>query len=427
LRAATVAPFAGMESAGADEPSPDEIMGLARNIERMAQSLQKVEANYRGIVEDQVDIICRFRPDGRLTFVNGAYARVFAGKRSDFTGKPFPLFTPDAAMADETYTFERELILPDENRLWVLWTQRAIRDSNGAIVEYQAVGHDITMRKETEAALVRAKEAAEAADRAKSEFLAVVSHEIRTPINGVIGFAKMLEDSPLTNDQREQLAMIHSSGRALEKLINDILDLSKIEAGKFEIEHSAFVLHRCIEEVCNFFVPQARVAGLSLNLTIEPGVPPIINSDAARLRQILTNLIGNAVKFTERGGVKVHVSAGKGEPMPDGIHHRVRLFFAVSDTGIGIPADKIGELFRPFMQVDTSSKRRRGGTGLGLVISKRLCDVMGGTVSVDSRPGEGSTFRFSIVADYDKRDVEVPAKPDIAPNAPVFRPGFATG
>jgi signal transduction histidine kinase len=272
---------------------------------------------------------------------------------------------------------------------------------------------------------MRAKEAAETADRAKSEFLAVVSHEIRTPINGVIGFAKMLQDSPLSADQREQLSMIHASGQALEKLINDILDLSKIEAGKFEIEHSAFVLPRCVEDVCSFFVPQAKNAGLSLNLTVEPGVPAIINGDAARLRQILTNLIGNALKFTERGGVKVHVSAGKAEPMQDGLHFRVRLFFAVSDTGIGIPADKVGELFRPFMQVDASSKRRRGGTGLGLVISKRLCDVMGGSISVDSTPGQGSTFRFSIVADYDKRDVEAPATQQSTSPIPVFRPGLA--
>jgi PAS domain S-box-containing protein len=427
LRAASVAPFAGDDGTGSDDGNPDEIMGLARNIERMAQSLQKVEANYRGIVEDQVDLICRFRPDGRLTFVNGAYARVFGGKRGDFTGKAFPPFTPGTAMAGETYTFERELVLPDQKRLWMLWTQRAIRDGNGAVIEYQAVGHDITLRKETEATLLRAKEAAEAADRAKSEFLAVVSHEIRTPINGVIGFAKMLQDTPLTADQREQLAMIHTSGLTLENLITDILDLSKIEAGKFEIEHSAFVLPRCVEDVCNFFAPQARSAGLSLSLMIEPGVPPIINGDETRVRQILTNLIGNAVKFTEQGGVKVHVSAAASEAMPDGIHHRVRVFFAVSDTGIGIPAEKIGELFRPFMQVDASSKRRRGGTGLGLVISKRLCDVMGGTVSVDSRAGEGSTFRFSIIADYDKRDVEVPVTRETTPPLPMFRPGLASG
>jgi PAS domain S-box-containing protein len=421
LRANTVAPFEPDENT--EEPDHDEIIGLARNIERMARTLQKVEASYRGMVEDQADLICRFRPDGRLNFVNGAYARAFGRKRAEFNGQPFPLFVSDAVTGDEPYTFERELILPDNQRALFRWSQRAIKNEEGGIVEYQAVGHDITLQKESEAALLRAKEAAETADRAKSEFLSVVSHEIRTPINGVIGFAKMLEDSPLTTEQREQVAMIHASGMALEKLISDILDLSKIEAGKIEIEHSAFALHRCVEDVCTNFVHQARGAGLTLEVSIEPGVPPIINSDGARLRQILTNLIANALKFTERGGVKIHVSCAIGDALGDGVHHSIRVFFAVSDTGIGIPPDKIPALFNPFTQVDTSSKRRHGGTGLGLAISKRLCALMGGAISVDSRLGEGSTFRFSIVADYDKEDTP----PIFAKEASVFRPRLATG
>lgn len=420
LRAQSVAPFATEDKA--EEPDHDEIIGLARNIEHMARSLQKVEANYRAIVEDQIDLICRYRPDGKTTFVNGAYARAFGRKRSDLTGQLFPLYSPQEVIGDAPHTFERELMLADGKRATYLWSQRAIRDDAGTIIEYQAVGHDITLQKESEAALLRAKEAAETADRAKSEFLAVVSHEIRTPINGVIGFAKMLEDSSLTAEQREQVAMIHTSGHTLEKLISDILDLSKIEAGRIDIEHSAFALHRTVEEVCTVFVQQARAAGLTLEVAIEPGVPPIINGDNARLRQILTNLVGNALKFTERGGVKIHVSCARGEALSDGIHHRVRVFFSVSDTGIGIPEDKIGELFKPFMQVDASSKRRRGGTGLGLAISKRLCGLMGGAVSVDTRLGHGSTFRFSIVADYDPRDSALPVKPI---SLPAFRPGFA--
>jgi signal transduction histidine kinase len=290
----------------------------------------------------------------------------------------------------------------------MMWTQRAIKDNTATTLEYQGVGHDITARKEAEAALFRAKEAAEAADRAKSEFLAVVSHEIRTPINGVIGFAKMLEETPLTTDQREQVAMIHTSGLALEKLISDILDLSKIEAGKIEIERTPFALHRTVEDVCAFFSQQARSATLTLEVAIEPGVPGIINGDAARLRQILTNLVGNALKFTERGSIRIGVSCAKGEALPDGQNRAVRLIFSVADTGIGIPLNKIEELFKPFSQVDTSSKRRRGGTGLGLIISKRLCGLMGGSIAVESKLGTGSTFTFSILADYDKRDSAVP-------------------
>jgi PAS domain S-box-containing protein len=391
------------------EPDHDEIIGLARNIERMAQTLQKTEASYRGIVEDQVDLICRYRLDGRLTFVNSAYAQAFGRKRSELVGQPFALYTSAGAISDQPYTFERELDCANGRRSWFMWTQRAIKDESGNLLEYQAVGHDITLRKEAEAALLHAKEAAEAADRAKSEFLAIVSHEIRTPINGVIGFAQILADSPLTADQREQVAIIKSSGQALEKLIADILDLSKIEAGKIEIESSPFGLHKCIEEVIAFFQPKARAAALSLVAKLDPDVPAIVNSDEARLRQILTNLVNNALKFTERGSVTVTVSCMRGEPVGMNDSRRaLRLFFTVADTGVGIPLDKIPKLFKPFSQVDTSSERRRSGTGLGLIISKRLCELMGGSISVDSKVGEGTVFRFSILTDYEKGDTVPP-------------------
>jgi PAS domain S-box-containing protein len=392
-----------------EEPAHDEIIGLARNIERMAQALQKTEASYRGIVEDQVDLICRYRLDGKLTFVNSAYAQAYSRKRNELIGQTFELFTPGAEIGGEPYTFEREMDFPDGRRRWFMWTQRPIRDDANNTLEYQAVGHDITLRKEAEAALLHAKDAAEAADRAKSEFLAIVSHEIRTPINGVIGFAQILADSPLSPEQREQVAIIKSSGQALEKLIADILDLSKIEAGKIEIESSPFGLHKSVEEVIAFFQPRARSASLTLTANIDPDVPAIVNSDEARLRQILTNLIGNALKFTEQGGITVHVSCMRGEPVSMRDSRRaLRLFFAVTDTGIGIPADKISKLFKPFSQVDTSSERRRSGTGLGLIISKRLCELMGGSISVESKPGEGTTFRFSLLTDYEKGDTMPP-------------------
>lgn len=387
----------------------DEIIGLARKIERMAQALQKTEASYRGIVEDQEDLICRFRPDGRLTFVNNSYAQAFGRKRHELLGQPFALYVPGAAGGDDAQTFERELDFPDGRRRWIVWAQRPIRDEQGGLLEYQVVGHDVTLRKDAEAALRHAKEAAEAADRAKSEFLAIVSHEIRTPINGVIGFAQILSETPLTPDQREQVAIIKSSGQALEKLIADILDLSKIEAGRIEIESSPFGLHKTVEDVIAFFRPKARAAALALSAQIDPDVPVIVNSDEVRLRQILTNLVGNAIKFTERGSVTVHLSCSRGEPVSSRDTRReLRLFFAVKDTGIGIAADKMPKLFKPFSQVDSSSERRRNGTGLGLIISKRLCEYMGGSISVDSKPGEGSTFRFSILADYEKGDTLPP-------------------
>ncbi|MBI5771092.1 MAG: PAS domain S-box protein [Verrucomicrobia bacterium] len=404
----TAAAVPGEEAPG-EEPDHDEIIGLARNIERMAQTLQKTEASYRGIVEDQVDLICRYRLDGKLTFVNRAYADSFGRKRNELVGQPFALYTPGGAIADEPYTFERELDFADGKRRWLMWTQRPIKDEANNTLEYQAVGHDITLRKEAEAALLHAKEAAEAADRAKSDFLAIVSHEIRTPINGVIGFAQILAESPLSPEQREQVAIIKSSGQALEKLIADILDLSKIEAGKIEIESAPFGLHKSVEEVLAFFQPKARAAALALTAKIEPDVPAIVNSDEARLRQILTNLVNNALKFTERGSVTVHISCMRGEPVGmDDTRRALRLFFEVVDTGIGIPPEKISKLFKPFSQVDSSSERRRSGTGLGLIISKRLCELMGGSISVDSKPGEGTTFRFSLLTDYEKGDTSPP-------------------
>jgi len=386
-----------------EESDSDEIIGLARKIERMARSLQQVEASYKGIVEDQPDLICRYRSDGKITFVNGAYARAVNRKRNELVGVDFPYFAPGAAIADEPYTFESEMLFNDGRRLWIRWTQRAIKDDERQTMEYQAVGHDITERKEAEAALLRAKEAAEAADRAKSEFLAIVSHELRTPINAIIGFSKMLFSTNLNLDQREQVEMINSSGLALEKIIADILNLSKIDSGKIDIEHAPFSLRNCVQDICAFFAPKARSLALSLDSKVDAGVPDIVNSDESRIRQILTNLLGNALKFTERGGVSLEVSCARGEPTEPGSRRRVaRLFFAVKDSGIGIPAEKLDHLFLPFSQVDTSSTRRRGGTGLGLIISKRLCELMGGTISVESRPNEGSTFRFSILTDFEE-------------------------
>lgn len=390
----------------------DEVIGLARQIERMAQSLQKVEASYRGIVEDQVDLICRYRADGKLTFVNGAYLRFFGRKRAELIGQAFPLQTlgyPKSGSAlPESAAFEGEIADASGRPVSLHWTHRAIKDRQGTVLEYQAVGHDITLRKEAESALLRAKETAESADRAKSEFLAVVSHEIRTPINGVIGFAKLLRETNLTPDQRDYVEMIQNSGHALEVLVSDILDLSRIEAGKIEMEHAPFALRDGVQEVIAFFQPRARAAGLKLDLRIDPAVPVIVNGDAHRLRQILTNLVGNAIKFTERGLISINLTCIRGEGVPGTTRNHVRVFFTIVDTGIGIPAEKVSQLFKPFSQVDTSSKRRRGGTGLGLVISKRLCELMGGAISVDSTPGEGSTFRFSAQFDYEKGDSRSP-------------------
>lgn len=395
--------------------SQDEIIGVARQIERMARSLQKMEASYRGIVEDQVDLICRYKADGTLTFANSSFARFFGRKRKDLQGARFPVLDLGYPKKDfqgnfldrDSFEVELKSAQSDETATYQ-WTHRAINSSTGDLIEYQAVGHDISDRKAAEQALVDARDAAESADRAKSEFLTVVSHEVRTPINAVIGFAKLLKDTQLTPDQAEYVANIQQSGVTLEGLIADILDVSRLEAGQLEVETTPFTFRDCVEDIEQHFSATARRTGVQLGVKVDPSVPMIVNGDQARFRQVLLNIIGNAFKFTERGRVDVAITCARDSQMDaDGIC-RVRLFVEVADTGIGIPSHRIKELFKPFNQMDTSSTRRRGGTGLGLVISKRLCELMGGAISVESEPDRGSTFRFSVSMTYLKGDSKPP-------------------
>lgn len=391
------------EPLGDEESDSDEIIGLARKIERMARSLQQVEASYKGIVEDQPDLICRYRTDGKITFVNGAYARALNKKRNEMVGMDFPYFNPGAAIADEPYTVESEMQFEDGRRLWIRWTQRAIKDDNQPTVEYQAVGHDITERKEAEAALLRARDAAEAADHAKSEFLSIVSHELRSPVNAILGLTSSLGNSTLPLDQREKLEAIAANGKAIEKIISDIINLSSIESGKVSVAKRPFSVRQCAQEVTGQFAAKARSLALALDSKVDPGVPNLVEGDSEKVRQILENLIGNALKFTERGGVTLEVSCARGEAAEPGSRRRVaRLFFAIKDTGVGIAPERLENLFVPFSRISSDAGRSKGSTGLGLVIAKRLCELMGGSISVESRLGEGSTFRFSILTEFDE-------------------------
>ena len=407
----------------------DEIMRVARQIEQIAKSLQKMEASYRGIVEDQVDLICRYKSNGFLTFTNSSYSKFLGKKRSERVGQRFPIFDlgypkrnfqgnlPDRAL------FEVELVPIDSaDTVSYQWTHRAIKSYTGTILEYQAVGHDISDRKAAQAALIEAKEAAESAesvDRAKSEFLAVVSHEVRTPINAVIGFSKLLRDSPLTKNQDEYVSNIHQSGVSLEGLVADILDVSRLEAGQLEIEHSPFSPRESINDLTEYFAAAVKKATLKLTMKVDSGVPIFINGDQTTFRQLLMNFVDNAIKFTERGGVDVKINCARSSEVDSEGLCGLRLFVEVADTGIGIPANRITELFKPFNQMDSSSTRRRGGTGLGLVISKRLCELMGGAISVDSTPGVGSTFRFSLALSYQKGDSQSPIEyPNSNPGLP---------
>ncbi len=249
---------------------------------------------------------------------------------------------------------------------------------------------DISERVATEEAVRQAKEAAEAANRAKSEFLANISHEIRTPLNAVLGLTELVLSADLRSEEREHLTLALQSGEVLLRLINDLLDFSKIEAGRLELDCGIFDPHRLLAETIPPFRMMVKDRPLQIRLQVGEAVPHAVHGDAARLRQVLVNLIGNSIKFTSEGEISVQV--GVAEENAD----HVILAFSVRDTGIGIPADKLERIFHPFEQADNSTTRRYGGTGLGLAIARRLVGLMGGELEVESEPGRGSTFRFRV-------------------------------
>ena len=272
---------------------------------------------------------------------------------------------------------------------WVLDRGRVVsRDEIGKPLRVMGLHQDTTERRLAEEQLRSAKATAESADRAKGEFLAMMSHELRTPMNGIIGFANLLSGTPLTSEQRDYVQLVTLSGQQLLFLLNDLLDFSKIEAGQLVLEKHSFSLRQLLDEVVGFTTAQAREKGLELRLQLQESVPDALLGDPTRLRQILLNLIGNAVKFTEKGKVMLQVREREEEGAPRA------LWWSVQDSGIGIPEEKQAALFQPFIQADSSTTRRYGGTGLGLAICKRLCDAMGGRIWLESKEGVGSTFHF---------------------------------
>jgi PAS domain S-box-containing protein len=368
----------------------------------MNARLNQSEARYKGLVDAQGDAIFRRSPDSRLTYGNDAFFKLFGLNPQSAHGRPFaPELHPDSH-APNFGSFAglepgRARVRYDQHVRtaygwrWLAWEDFAVRDNLGRLVEVQSVGRDITERKAMEEALTEARDKAEAANRAKSGFLATMSHEIRTPMNGVIGMARLLLETELRPEQRTYAEAITQSGEALLALIGDILDFSKIESGTLTLEDDAVDARALIEGVVELLAPRAHSKGVELVSVVMPDVPQAIRTDSMRLRQVLTNLVGNAIKFTEKGGVSIS-AAMLAE------RDRSYLRFEVRDTGVGVPPEKCKEIFDEFVQADSSHARKFEGTGLGLAICRRLVDAMGGKIGVDPAAGGGSLFWFTVPA-----------------------------
>ncbi len=371
-------------------------------------ALRESEVRHRTLAEHTTDIISRHKRDGSFVYVSPA-ARELTGYAPDALKQRHPrsiihpedirrvVAARDRAVGGERVKFEFRLRQRDGTYRWVETSGQGIIDpQTGTFLGIVAATRDITERKATEQALRRARTEAEAANQAKSAFLANISHEVRTPLNGVIGMASLLEETPLTDQQRQCIDTIRTSSETLLRLIDDILDFSKIEADRLELEERAFDVYPCLREAVDMIAAQAVEKDIEVGVYVAPAVPPRVVGDAARLKQVLLNLMSNAIKFTHEGGVVLTASAERLDDDPADGTPRVRLELSVHDSGIGISEDRFGELFEPFTQTDVSTTREYGGTGLGLAISRRLMELMEGAIRVESEEGTGSTFTVSL-------------------------------
>lgn len=373
-----------------------ELRELEEKSEQLADvnwELREAEERARTFLEAQGDVIVRRDAAGLITYANDAFC-ILAGKmRDELTGTGFALTLIEqgdtAVTPDGTKLHDQRIETPDGPR-WIAWREVVVRTEATAqspSTEIQAVGRDVTDRSQAERALADARDQAEAANRAKSRFLAMVSHEIRTPLNGILGMADLLLDTPLAPEQITYAKAVKTSGDTLLSLIEEILDFSKIEAGKLDLESRPFELAGLVEEMVELLGPRAQAKGLEIACYVDDRLPERVIGDAARLRQVLLNLAGNAIKFTPEGGVTIVVEPGI---WADEVSIQVR------DTGIGIAPGQQERIFREFEQADDGATRKFSGTGLGLTISKRIVERMGGRIDVESTLDYGSTFEVAV-------------------------------
>jgi signal transduction histidine kinase/CheY-like chemotaxis protein len=352
--------------------------------------LKEAEEHARSLFQAQGDLIVIRDTDGCISFVNDAYCILAERSREQLVGSRFELqILEQGDTANEpngTSIYDQRIVTAAGPR-WIAWREGLVRIDAGHPAELQCVGRDVTDRTETERALSEARDLANAANRAKSRFLAMASHEIRTPLNGIIGMSGLLLDTPLTPEQTTYAKAVKTSGDALLSLIEELLDYSKIEAGKIDLEQRPFALAALVEDITELLAPRAQARDLEIAAYVDERLPLEVIGDAPRLRQVLLNLAGNAIKFTSTGGVALIVEPGTS---PNEIS------FLVRDTGIGIAPEAQQRIFREFEQADEGTARNYGGTGLGLSISERIVKRMNGRITLQSLPGVGSTFEVSI-------------------------------
>jgi PAS domain S-box-containing protein len=387
------------------------VLGLAVGFLRM-RSRERAQTgvirNLSQAIEQSHSAVMITDLESRIEYANSGLCRQIGYPREELIGRSWREFqqpeTPPELLKDLVDTVRSGRAWHGEwynrRKSGELYAVRGVvtpvLDDAGKLVSFVTIFEDRTESRRQEEILREALVRAESGDRAKSRFLATMSHEMRTPLNGITGFTTLLLETPLNAEQGEYVQSIRTSGEALIQLTGDILDLARIEAGNMKLEKDLCDPRQCVEDALDVLAVPAASKGIELLHWVDPGVPGIVIADQARLRQVLVNLVGNAVKFTEKGEVEVTLGAErKAEP---GIGGNWVLSFTVRDTGIGISAENRAKLFQPFSQVDASSTRRFGGTGLGLAISKNLVQLMGGQISVESSPGSGSTFSFTLLA-----------------------------